>query len=45
MRMGRSSLASRVETDQADSSVMSLEAKLMSSEVDRPFVGSGVASF
>ena len=34
-----------VETDQSDSSAMSLENKLMSGEVDRPFVGSRVASF
>ena len=45
MRMGKLSLASEVESDQSDSSAMSLEAKLMSSEVDRPFVGSRVASF
>ena len=45
MRMGRRSLAREVETDQSNSSAMSLEAKLMSGEVDRPFVGSRVASF
>ena len=45
MMMGRRSLASEVETDQSDSSEMSLEAKLMSGEVNRPFVGSRVASF
>ena len=39
------SLASEVETDKSDSSAMSLEAELMSGEVDRPFVGSHVASF
>ena len=38
-------MTSEVETDQSDSSSMSLEAKLMSGEVDRPFVGSRVASF
>ena len=43
MRIGKSSLASEVETDQSDSSAMSLEAKLMSGEVDRPFIGSRVA--
>ena len=31
--------------DQSDSSAMSLEAKLMSGKIDRPFVGSCVASF
>ena len=45
MRMGRLSLDSKVETDQSDSSAMSLEAKLMSNEDERPFVGSRVASF
>ena len=45
MWMGKWSLASEVETDQSDSSAMSLEAKLMSGEVDPPFDGSGVASF
>ena len=45
MRMGKLSLASEVETGQSDSSAMSLEAKMMSGEVDRPFVGSLVASF
>ena len=45
MRTGRLSQASEVETDQSDSSAMSLVAKLMSGEVDRPFVGSRVASF
>ena len=34
-----------METDQSDSSAFSLEAKLMSGEVDRQFVGSLVASF
>ena len=43
--MGKWSLASEAETDQSDSSAMSLEAKLMSSEVDRPFVCFRVASF
>ena len=43
--MGRYSLASEFETDQCDSRAMSLEAKLMSVEVDRPFVGCRVASF
>ena len=43
--MGKLSLASEVETDQSDSSAMSLEDKLMSGEVDRPFVGRRVASF
>ena len=38
-------VASDVESDQSDSSAMSLEAKLISGEVDRPFVGSSVASF
>ena len=45
MRMDKCSLASEVVTDQSDSSVMPLEAKLMSGEVDRTFVGSCVASF
>ena len=31
--------------DQSDSCAMSLEDKLMSAEVDQPFVGSHVASF
>ena len=34
-----------MENDQSDSSTMLLEVKLMSGEVDRPFVGSRVASF
>ena len=34
-----------METDQSDSSAMSLEVKLMSDKVDRPFVGSHAASF
>ena len=34
-----------METDQSDSSAMSLEAKLMSGEVVRLFVGSRAASF
>ena len=38
-------MASVVETDQSDSSAMSLDAKLMSGEVDRLFGGSRVASF
>ena len=42
MRMGKCSLASEVETDQSDSSAKSLEAQLMSGEVDRPFVGSRI---
>ena len=42
MRMGKWSLASEVDTDQSDSSAMSLEAKLILGEVDRPFVGSRV---
>ena len=33
------------ETGQSDSSAMTLEAKVMSGDVDRPFVGCGVASF
>ena len=33
MRMGKRSLASELVTDQSDSSVMSLEAKLMSGEL------------
>ena len=45
MRMGKCSQASEVETDQTDSNAMSLEAKLMSCEDDRPFVGSRIASF
>ena len=45
MRIDKLSLASEVETEQSDSSAMSLEAKLMSGEIDRPFVGSRVASF
>ena len=40
IRMDRWSLASEVETDQSYSSAMSLEAKLMSGEFDRSFVGS-----
>ena len=32
-----------MKTDQSDSSAISLEAKLMSAVVDRPFVGSRVA--
>ena len=43
-RMEKLSLASEVETDQSGSSAMSLEAKLMSVEDDRPFVGCRVAS-
>ena len=42
MRMDKCSLAREVETDQSDSSAMSLEAKLMSGEADRPFVGSRI---
>ena len=38
-------MASEVETDQSGSSAMSLKAKLMSGEDDRPFDGSRVASF
>ena len=38
-------MAIEVETDQSDSSAMSLEAKLMSGEVDRTFVCCRVASF
>ena len=34
-----------METDQSDSCAMSLEAKLILGEVDRPFVASRVASF
>ena len=34
-----------METDQSDSCAMSLAVKLMSGEVDRPFIGSRVASF
>ena len=34
-----------METDQSDSSAMSLVAKLMTVEFDRPFDGSRVASF
>ena len=34
-----------METDQSNSSAMSLEAILMSSEIDRPFDGSRGASF
>ena len=45
IRMGKSSLAHEVETDQSDISAMSLVASLMSGEVDRPFVVSRVASF
>ena len=45
MRMGRRSLASKVATDQPDSSSVSLKAKLTSGEVDGPFVGSRIASF
>ena len=45
MMMSKRSLASEVETDQSDSSVMSLEAKLMSGEADRSFVGSWEASY
>ena len=43
--MGKLSLANQVETDKSNSCAVSLEAKLMSGEVDRPFVGSRVASF
>ena len=45
MRMGELSLASEIDTDPSDSSAMLLEAKLMSGDVDRPFVGNRVASF
>ena len=34
-----------METDQSDSSAISLETKQMSGEVDRPFVGSRVDLF
>ena len=44
MRMGKWSLAGEEEIDQSDSTAMSLEAKLVSVEVYRPFVGSRVAS-
>ena len=45
MRIGRRSLASKVTTDQPDSSAMSLKAKLTSGEVDGPFFGSRIVSF
>ena len=45
LTMGRLSPAGEVDTDQSDSSVMTLEAKLMSGDVDRPFFYSHVASF
>ena len=45
MMMGRRSLASKVATDQPDSSSVSLKSKLMSGEVDGPFVGSHIVSF
>ena len=45
IRMGKWSLSREVWTDQSDSSAMSLEAKLMSGEANRQFVGSRVASF
>ena len=38
-------MASEVKTDQSDSSAKSLEVKLMSGEVDRPFVGCHIVSF
>ena len=43
MKMGKLSLVSEVETDQSDRSAISMEAKLMTGEVDRQFVGSRVA--
>ena len=45
MRMGKRSQASEVENDQSDSSAMTLQAKQMSGEAVRPFVGSRIASF
>ena len=45
MRMEKLSLASEVETDQSDISAMPLETKLMTGEVDRPFVGIRMTSF
>ena len=45
MMMGRRSLASKVASDQPDSSSVSLKAQLMSGEVDGPFVGSRIVSF
>ena len=45
MIVGKLSQACELENDQSDSSAISLEANVMSGEVDKPFVGSRVASF